>query len=98
MALVPPDGGNLVDFLRASQAAARNLTDQEDLCDNLYKSFSNNIHPCKYFDANFKIDICDKNKDLMLLHWNVRSLHKNFDLLHEFIASLDITPHVICVL
>ena len=63
MALVPPHGGNLVDFLCSSQVAAHNLTDQEDLCDNLFNILTKSIHRCKYFDANFKIDMCDKNED-----------------------------------
>jgi len=33
----------------------------------------------------------------MLLRVNVRSLHKNFDLLYEFIESLNLLPHVICL-
>ena len=33
----------------------------------------------------------------MLLHVNVRSLHKNYDLLYELIESLQTLPHVICI-
>ena len=32
-----------------------------------------------------------------MLNINVRSLHKNFDLLCEFIESLNFLPHVICL-
>ena len=33
----------------------------------------------------------------MLLHVNVRSLHKNYDLFYKLIESLQTLPHVICI-
>ena len=33
----------------------------------------------------------------MLLHVNVRSLHKNYELLYELIEDLQILPHVTCI-
>ena len=33
----------------------------------------------------------------MLLHVNVRSLHKNYKLLYELIEDVKILPHVICI-
>ena len=33
----------------------------------------------------------------MLLHVNVRLLHKNYELLYELIKALQILPHVICI-
>ena len=34
---------------------------------------------------------------LILLHVNIRSLQKNFDLLCELITLLNFTPHIICI-
>ena len=31
------------------------------------------------------------------MHVNIRSLHKNFDLLYEFIQSLQFIPQIICI-
>ena len=33
----------------------------------------------------------------MLLHVNVQSLHKNYDILYELIESLQTLPHAICI-
>ena len=33
----------------------------------------------------------------MLLHVNVRSLHKNYDLFYELIEALQILPYIICI-
>ena len=34
---------------------------------------------------------------MLLLHVNVRSLHKNYDLFYKLIEALQILPHVICI-
>ena len=34
---------------------------------------------------------------LILMHVNIRSLHMNFDLLYEFIQSLQFIPQIICI-
>ena len=34
----------------------------------------------------------------MLLHVNVRPLHKNYDLFYELIKALQILPHAICIM
>ena len=94
MALANSGDGGLRDFLGLSQAATHNLNDQEILCDNLFETLTNNITNCEYYDTNCKL--IQKNS-LLLLHINVRSLSKNFDLLHEFLTSLNSIPQVICI-
>ena len=39
----------------------------------------------------------ENDSSLMLLHINIRSSQKNFDLLQTFLASLTFFPHVICI-
>ena len=78
------DTERVVDFLGPSHSASHSQNNQEDLCDNLFESPVGNIETCRYFDNNFQINNLDNA--LMLMHINVRSLHKNFDLFHEFIS------------
>ena len=98
MALVTSSEGDLMDFVRPSQQAASQFHDDPgDLCDNIFENLTKNVLKCDYFDVTCKnISTVDENS-LILLHVNVRSLHKNFDHLYDFIASLYFTPHVICV-
>ena len=72
---------------------------QEDLCDRIFNSFTENINKCNYYDIDsIPFQNSSTSKDsLYLLHVNVRSLHKNFDSLHNFLASLPFLPHLICL-
>ena len=58
-----------------------NPRNQDDVCDNVCGNLTRNISSCKYIDINFKPDSADANT-LILLHVIIRSLHKNFNLLH----------------
>ena len=58
---------------------------------------TNNIKKCKYFDLNLNHLKVDKNHSLILLHVNIRSLHKNFELFHEFLVTLNFNPDIICL-
>ena len=91
------ENNQLANFLGSSQAAPQNHIDQEELCDNLFKSLTCNIKTCKYFDADCQFINSGSGNALMLMHINIRSLHKNFDLLHEFISMLNFIPHIICI-
>ena len=81
------DSNRVVTFL--------NPCNQDNVSDNVFGNLTRNISSCKY-DINFKPDITDANT-LILLHVNIRSLHKNFDQLHEFLSSLQFTPRVVCI-
>ena len=58
---------------------------------------TNKIKNCEYIDNSFKLLNTESKGILISLQINVRSLHKNFDLLYEFIESLNFNPHVICL-
>ena len=88
--------GELQDFLCPTQAATHFLRNQDALTDNLFNNLTNKIKNYDYIDNSFKFLNTESNGSSSLLHVNVRSLHKNFDL-YEFIKSLNFLPHVICL-
>ena len=87
------------DFLEPSQAATKTVDDHfpGELCDDLFYSMTNNIKKCKYFDLNLNHLKIDKIYSLILLHVNICSLHKNFELLHEFLVTLNLSFDMICL-
>ena len=96
------EGEQLINLLRPCPAAtqdANNFSDNENLCDKLYKSLNQNISRpnCEYFEVNSQIVNGSYDDALILMHVNIRSLHKNFDLLYEFIQSLQFIPQIICI-
>ena len=56
-----------------------------------------NIKVCDYLDLNSKRPTFDPNRSLVFLHVNIRSLHKNFDNLYDFLVELKFLPDVICL-
>ena len=93
-------GEQLTNLLRSGPAAtqdANNLSDTEKLCDKLNESLNQNISNCEYFEVNSQIVNGSYDDALILMHINIRSLHKNFDLLYEFIQSLQFNPQIICI-
>ena len=78
------EGEQLINLLRPGPAAkqdANNFSDTENSCDKLYKSLNQNISNCEYFEVNSQIVNGSYDDALILMHVNIRSLHKNFDLL-----------------
>ena len=58
---------------------------------------TNNFYPCAYYNIN-DIPLNKSNsKSLNIFHFNIRSLPKNYDLLHEFLCILPISPEIICL-
>ena len=83
----------------ASQDVALQSNDYcpRELCDNLLNSITTNIKICKYTDPTASSLNFDDNRSLILLHVNIRSLHKNFDSLYEFLVTLSFSPDIICL-
>ena len=65
----------------------------------VYDYFFNffNIKVCDYFYLNSKRPTFDPNCSLVLLHVDIRSLHKNFDNLYDFVVELKFLPDEICL-
>ena len=98
--LISNEGEQLINLLRPGPAAtqdANNFSDAENLCDKLYKSFNQNISNYEYFEVNSQIVNGFYDDALILMHVNIRSLHKNFDLLFEFTQSFQVIPQIICI-
>ena len=89
--------GELQDFLCPTQAATHLFRNQDALTDNLFNNSTNKIKNCEYIDNTFKFLNAEFKDSLILLHINIRSLHKNFDLFYEVIESLNFLQHVICL-
>ena len=92
-------GKELNEFLDSSQAAALRSNDYSprELCDNLLNSITTNIKICKYTDPTASSLKFDDNRSLILLHVNIRSLHKIFDSLYEFLVTLSFSPDITCL-
>ena len=84
-------------LLEPNKAATLRISDHSP--EEVYDYFSNffNIKVCDYFDLNSKRPTFDPNRSLVLLHINIRSLHKNFDDLYDFLVELNFLPDVICL-
>ena len=57
------------------------------------------IKPCNNYDLNFLFDAFSDCTDerTFILHANICSLHKNFDILIDFCESLSAKPDIICL-
>ena len=87
----------LNEFLEPNKAATLRLSDHspEEVYDYFFNFF--NIKVCDYLDLNSKRSTFDPNRFLVLLHINIRLLHKNFDNLYDFLVELNFLPDVICL-
>ena len=92
------DEGEFNDFLELSQAATQEIyPSAEENANNLLNSLTKNLKNCKYFYLNQnQITINEKNS-WVLLHLNICSLQKNFDLLYEFLTTLNFSPDIVCL-
>ena len=93
------DGNNkeLNKFLEPNNAATLRVSDHSPK--EVYDYFLNffNTKAYDYFDLNSKRPTFDPNRSLVLLHINIRSLHKNFDKLYDFLVEINFLPDVICL-
>ena len=91
----------LLELLWPSQAASLHVSDlsSSELCDrpNAFNFMKTNIKTCKYLDPHHNQSTIDNNHSFILLHLNIRSLHKNFDSFYEFLLTLNFTPDIICI-
>ena len=78
----------LLDFLGLCRPANFNQCNQIDLCDGLLGDLTSNIRSYKYYNIDCKILKSNSLNSLMWLRVNIRSLHKNYDLLYELIEAL----------
>ena len=87
----------LNEFLEQNKTATLRSSDHSP--EDVYNYFFSylNIKVCGYLDLNSKRPIFDPNRSLVLLHVNIRSLHKNFDNLYDFLVELNFLPDVICL-
>ena len=65
------------------------------MCD-AYETLYANIENCKYYHSDSNIPFAYEKNSLVLLHLNIRSLLKNFDMLNELLASVTFVPELIC--
>ena len=63
---------------------------------NWYNDVVSNIGTCCYLD-DVNVQPTFFENSLTLLHFNIRSLHKNFDAMYNFLQSLDFLPDIICL-
>ena len=84
-------------FLDSNNAATLRISDHSP--EEVYGYFLNffNIKACNYFDLKSKRPTFDPNRSLVLLHINIRSLHKNFDNLYDFLVEVNFLPDVVCL-
>ena len=94
--IVDLDESDLTDFVNSSPASTHPQIENDDLCDEFYRLISSNISKCKYLDSD-TVNFKTFGGSLILMHLNIRSLHKNFDPFFNFIQSLDLAPDVICL-
>ena len=93
--------GNVLQFLSACQAALQHLSFQGEhlsLDEQYFSNTLNNFKRCDhYYSQNSQIFNFNSNKSIYILHLNIRSLAKNFDLLYEFVQQFPSSPDVIAV-
>ena len=89
--------GELSEALCTSRAADPN-NEPSEMCNQIFISITFNIADCDYIDFYDKsLNFWNGNDSLILVHLNIRSLHKNFDDLREFVSLLPFKPDVICL-
>ena len=85
------------EALSTSRAADPN-NEPSELCDQIFNSITSNIADCDFIDFyDNSSNLWNGNDSLILVHLNIRSLHKSFDNLHEFVSLLPFKPDVICL-
>ena len=68
------------------------------MCDQIFNLITSNIAHCDYIDfCDNSLNFWNGNDSLILVHLNIRSFHKNFDDLHEFVSWLPFIPNAICL-
>ena len=89
--------GELSEALCTSRAADPN-NEPSEMCDQIFNPITSNIADCDYIDFyDNSFNLWNANDSLILVHLNNRSLHKNFDDLHEFVSLLHFKPDIICL-
>ena len=89
--------GELSEAQCTSRAADPN-NEPCEMCDQIFNSITFNIAGCNYIDFyDNSLNLWNGNDSLILVHLNIRSLHKNFDDLHEFVSLPPFKPDVICL-
>ena len=69
-----------------------------DLSNALHNTLTSNFKACRYYETNANLPISLKTKKLFLMHINIRSVNKNFELMnHELLNSLAMLPDLICL-
>ena len=100
VAAIPRHRSTEVSLINGSSQASAFCNDSEldscDLTEQVSSLMYDNISTCEYFDLSDIPEICSKN-ELFLTHLNIRSLHKNFDDLCQFLSQLPVIPHIICL-
>ena len=78
----------LSETLCRSRAADPN-NEPSEMCDQIFNSITSIIADCDYIDFyDNSSNFWNGNDSLILVHLNIRSLHKNFNDLHEFVSLL----------
>ena len=90
---------DLYSFLDPNQAATLRETDRftDETSEGVFHSLTKNSKKCNYCDLNQNQFLISRVNSLVLLHVNIRSLHKNFDSFHDFLIALNVSPDVICL-
>ena len=92
------DEMELNDFLEPSQVATQEIDPSaEENTNNLLNSLTKNIKNCKYFDLDQNQITINEKHSLVLLHLNIRTLQKCFDLLFEFLTTLNFSADIVCL-
>ena len=69
-----------------------------DLSNALHNTLTSNFKACRYYETNANLPISLKTKKLFIMHINIRSVNKNFELMnHELLNSLVMLPDLICL-
>ena len=65
------------------------------MCDQIFNLITFSVADCDYIDFyDNSSNLWNCNDSLILVHLNIRSLHKNFDKFHEFVSLLPFKPDV----
>ena len=63
----------------------------------MYRAVTSKIGKCEYFDVNATSFPQTNSYSLKLMHLNIRSLHKNYDALHNLLQSLQFSIDLLCL-
>ena len=62
-----------------------------------FDSLTNNIAQCVYSDSTSHVLTKNSKDNLLILHFNNRSLQKHYDTFFEFLITWHISPDIICI-